>query len=70
MTPEFGFGMLAMGLVAIFIGAIIAYFIINKVHNENNTDNFVFLVGCSAKFDGYDPSTAMFRWILTNEKNN
>ena len=39
MTPEFGFGMLAMGLVAIFIGAIIAYFIINKAHNENNTDN-------------------------------
>tara|TARA_R100000426_G_scaffold11245_1_gene11675 strand:+ start:153 stop:272 length:120 start_codon:yes stop_codon:yes gene_type:complete len=39
MTPEFGFGMLAMGLVAIFIAAIIAYFVINKVHNENNTNN-------------------------------
>ena len=39
MTPEVGFGMLAMGLIAILIGAIIAYLIINKVHNENNTDN-------------------------------
>jgi hypothetical protein len=28
-----------MGLIAILIGAIVAYFIINKVHNENNTDN-------------------------------
>jgi hypothetical protein len=39
MTLEFGFGMLAMGLIAILIGAIITYLIINKVHNENNTDN-------------------------------
>ena len=39
LTLKFGFGMLAMGLVAILIGAIVAYFIINKVHNENNTDN-------------------------------
>jgi hypothetical protein len=32
--------MLAMGLIAIAIGAIIAYFIINKVvKDENNTDN-------------------------------
>ncbi len=30
----------------------------------------ILLTGCSAKFDGYDPKTAMFRWILTNEKNN
>ena len=29
MTPEFGFGMLAMGLIAIIIATIIAYFIIN-----------------------------------------
>ena len=29
---------------------------------------FLFLVGCSAKFDSYDPTTTMFRWILTNEK--
>jgi len=39
MTAVYGFGMLGMGLVAILIAAIIAYFIINKVHNENNTDN-------------------------------
>ena len=39
MSVEFGFGMLAMGLIAILIGAIIAYFIINKVCDENNTDN-------------------------------
>ena len=39
MTLEFGFGMLAMGLIAILIGAVVAYIIINKVHNENNTDN-------------------------------
>ena len=39
MSVEFGFGMLAMGLIAILIGAIIIYLIINKVHNENNTDN-------------------------------
>ena len=28
----------------------------------------ILLTSCSAKFDGYDPTTAMFRWILTNEK--
>jgi len=39
MSVGFGFGMLAMGLIAILIGAIITYLIINKVHNENNTDN-------------------------------
>ncbi len=39
MTPQFGFGMLAMGLIAILIGAVVAYIIINKVHNENNIDN-------------------------------
>jgi|TARA_B100001564_G_scaffold324481_1_gene305288 hypothetical protein len=39
MTPEFGFGMLLMGLTAILVGAIITYLIINKVHNEDNTDN-------------------------------
>ena len=27
----------------------------------------ILLTGC-AKFEGYDPSTAMFRWILTSEK--
>ena len=39
MTPEFGFGMLLMGLTEILVGAIITYLIINKVHNEDNTDN-------------------------------
>ena len=39
LTLEYGFGMLAMGLVAILIGAIVAYFIIKKVHNENDTNN-------------------------------
>ena len=29
MTPIFGFGMLAMGFIAIIIATIIAYFIIN-----------------------------------------
>jgi len=29
----------------------------------------ILLSGCSAKFDGYDPSTTMVRWILTNDKN-
>jgi hypothetical protein len=28
-----------MGLIAILIGAIVAYFIINKVHNENDTNS-------------------------------
>ena len=39
MSIGFGFGMLAVGLIAITIGAIIAFFIINKVCDENNTDN-------------------------------
>ena len=39
MTPGVGFGMLAMGLIAILIGAIVAYLIIKKVHNEDNTNN-------------------------------
>ena len=30
----------------------------------------ILLTGCSAKFDGYDPTTAMFRWVITKEKNN
>ncbi len=29
MTPMFGFGMLAMGFIAIIVATIIAYFIIN-----------------------------------------
>ena len=40
MTFKFGVSMLAVGLIAIGIAAIIAYFIINKViEDENNTDN-------------------------------
>ena len=27
------------------------------------------LSGCSAKFDGFDPSTTMVRWILTHDKD-
>ena len=34
MTFETGIGMLVVGLIAIFIGAIIAYFIINKVQDD------------------------------------
>ena len=30
--------------------------------------SFIFLMGCSAKFDGFDPSTTALRWILTSEK--
>jgi len=39
LTPEYGFGMLIMGLIAIAIGAIVAYYIINKAHNENDINN-------------------------------
>ena len=39
MSVGFGFGMLAMGLIAILVGAIIIYLIINKVHNEDNINN-------------------------------
>ena len=39
MSVGYGFGMLAMGLIAILIGAIVAYIIINKVHNEDNINN-------------------------------
>ena len=28
---------------------------------------FVLLTGCSAKFEGYDPTTAMLRWIITHD---
>ncbi len=31
---------------------------------------FVLLTGCSAKFDGYDPSTAIVRWIITHDSRN
>ena len=60
MTPEFGFGMLAMGLIAILIGAIIAYLIINKVHNEDNTDNQFFI------FNGMQRKV---RWLRSDNSN-
>tara|TARA_Y100000114_G_scaffold45784_1_gene41451 strand:- start:51 stop:161 length:111 start_codon:yes stop_codon:yes gene_type:complete len=34
LTPTFGFGMLAVGLIAIAIGATIIYLVINKIHSE------------------------------------
>ena len=30
--------------------------------------SFVFLFSCNAKFDGYDPKTGIFKWVLTKEK--
>jgi uncharacterized protein YceK len=31
----------------------------------------VFLLsGCASKFDGFDPSTSMVRWILTHDSRN
>ena len=35
MTVGYGFGMLAMGIIAIFIGAIVTYFIINKIKQDD-----------------------------------
>ena len=28
----------------------------------------ILLTGCSAKFDGYDPTTSILKWVMTNEK--
>ena len=36
MTASYGWGMLAMGLIAILIGGLIAFFIINKVMEEKD----------------------------------
>ena len=36
MSVGYGFGMLAMGLIAILIGATVAYFIINRNESDNN----------------------------------
>ena len=30
--------------------------------------SLILLTGCSAKFDGYDPTTSIVKWIMTNEK--
>ena len=29
----------------------------------------VLLSGCSAKFDSFDPTTSMLRWVITHDKN-
>tara|TARA_R100001224_G_scaffold49808_1_gene28727 strand:- start:735 stop:854 length:120 start_codon:yes stop_codon:yes gene_type:complete len=36
MTMYHGLGMFILGMFAIFVGAIIAYFIINKVMKDEN----------------------------------
>jgi len=28
----------------------------------------VLLTGCSAKFDSFDPTTSILKWMVTNEK--
>jgi len=30
--------------------------------------SFILLTGCSAKFDGFDPSTTALRWIIQHEE--
>ena len=34
MTPEYGFGMLLVGLIGICIGAIAGFYIINRVEDD------------------------------------
>tara|TARA_Y100001937_G_scaffold5527_1_gene7270 strand:- start:108 stop:215 length:108 start_codon:yes stop_codon:yes gene_type:complete len=34
MTAEFGIGMFLYGMAAIFIGAIITYYVINKMNDD------------------------------------
>jgi hypothetical protein len=29
----------------------------------------LWLTGCSAKYDGFNPATSAFRWVITNGKN-
>jgi hypothetical protein len=29
---------------------------------------FILLTGCNAKFDSFDPTTSVLRWMITNEK--
>ena len=36
MTTGYGWGMLSVGLIAILIGGLIAFFIINKAMEEKN----------------------------------
>ena len=39
MTPEYGFGMLLVGLIGICIGAIAGFYIINKVEDAKKEKN-------------------------------
>ena len=40
MTPEYGFGMLLVGLIGICIGAVVGFYIINKVEDaKKEKDN-------------------------------
>jgi|TARA_R100001129_G_scaffold153972_1_gene116598 hypothetical protein len=40
MSVGYGFGMLAVGMIAIFIAAIIGYYIINNIKEEDeDTDS-------------------------------
>ena len=38
MTPEYGFGMLLVGLIGICIGAVAGFYIINKVEDGKNKE--------------------------------
>ena len=52
MTLAEGLGMLFMGTLAIFIGACITYYVINKViENEDNIDNFVYKTRTTNRID-------------------
>ena len=31
---------------------------------------FLLLTNCSAKFDGFDPTTSMVKWIITHDTRN
>ena len=39
MSVAFGWGMFAFGMICIITGAIIAYFIINKIQKEINKED-------------------------------
>jgi len=30
----------------------------------------ILLTGCSAKFDSFDPTTSVLKWMIKSEKNN
>tara|TARA_R100000654_G_scaffold73405_1_gene106182 strand:- start:398 stop:508 length:111 start_codon:yes stop_codon:yes gene_type:complete len=29
---------------------------------------FILITGCSAKFDSFDPTTSILKWVITSEK--